>query len=94
MSGPRLVTELVPEMERGRQSGLTAEQLSVLQLFDTAVLSAVANGKLDLNLLAREDLASRGLNPEGRWVGFPQARRLAGLHPYEGAVLPPADESP
>jgi hypothetical protein len=90
MSGPRLVTE----EERGRQSGLTVEQLSTIQLFDTAVLSAVAAGKLDLNRLAREELANRGLNPKGRWVGFPEARRLAGLHPYEGVVLPPPDKSP
>ena len=90
MSGPRLTTE----MERGRQSGLTAEKLSTIQLFDTVVLSAVAAKKLDLNLLAREELADRGLNPEGRWVGFPEAHRLAGLHPYEGAVLPPRDQSP
>ena len=90
MNGPRLFTE----QERGRQSGLTAEQLSAIQLFDTAVLSAVAAGKVDLNLLAREELAGRGLNPEGRWVGFPEARRLAGLHPYHGAVLPPPDKSP
>ena len=90
MTVPRLTTE----MERGRQSGLTAEQLSTIQLFDTVVLAAVAAGKLDLNRLAREELADRGMNPEGRWVGFPEARRLARLHPYEGAVLPPRDQSP
>ncbi len=81
------------ENRSGLEAGLSSEQLSVIQVFDTDVLSAVARGRLDLNRMAREELANRGLGPHGRWVGFPEARRLAGLHPYEGAVLPPTDES-
>lgn len=30
--------------------------------------------ELDLNLIAREELASRGLDDRGRWVGFDRVR--------------------
>ena len=34
---------------------------------------AVARGDLDLNAVARRELASRGLDQTGTWVGFEQA---------------------
>ena len=30
---------------------------------------------LDLNRLAREELASRGLNDQGNWIGFDAAKK-------------------
>lgn len=52
----------------------------MLQTFNTATLVAAARGTVDLNALAVETLASRGLNPEtGEWVGFKEARKLADL---------------
>ena len=56
--------------------GFTHDQIGVVQLFDTAVLAAVARGALDLNLIARQALASRGLDHNGVWVGFAAARAL------------------
>ncbi|MFA6310581.1 MAG: hypothetical protein WCV99_15590 [Sterolibacterium sp.] len=59
----------------GYSSGkFTIDQVGFIQLADTEVLAAVARGEIDLNLIAREELASRGLNDQGRWVGFDQAR--------------------
>lgn len=61
---------------------LTEDQLGFLQLADTAVLAAVARGEIDLNRLARETLAGRGMDADGKWVGFEEAaRRLSESSP-------------
>ena len=78
MTVPRLTTE----MERGRQSGLTAEQLSTIQLFDTVVLAAVAAGKLDLNRLAREELADRGIRLNEAYELIQKALSLSPDDPF------------
>lgn len=43
---------------------------NMISLFDTDILIAVANGKLDLNKLAMLELKNRGLDKNGNWVGF------------------------
>lgn len=59
----------------GYSSGkFTIDQVGFIQTADTEVLAAVARGEIDLNQIAREALAGRGLNDQGRWVGFDQAR--------------------
>lgn len=59
----------------GYSSGkFTVDQIGFIQTADTEVLAAVARGEIDLNLIAREELAGRGLDNQGRWVGFDQAR--------------------
>ncbi len=57
----------------------TIDELGFIQIAATKVLAAVAKGELDLNRLAREELASRGLNQEGAWVGFDRARQIHGV---------------
>jgi len=42
----------------------------------TALLLAIADGLIDPVALARLQLASRGLDCDGTWVGFAQARRI------------------
>jgi hypothetical protein len=42
----------------------------------TGALVHAAAGLLDLNLIAREELASRGLGLDGRWLGFEAAQRI------------------
>jgi len=41
-----------------------------ISLFDTDILVQVVKGKIDLNELAKKELRNRGLNDEGKWVGF------------------------
>lgn len=60
------------------EAGLNGEQISTINLFDTAVLVAAINGKIDLNQLARETLAGRGLDATGKWVGFERAAEVLG----------------
>lgn len=43
---------------------------NVISLFDTAILVEVANNRLDLNKLALLELKNRGLDKNGKWVGF------------------------
>lgn len=53
-----------------------AEQL---QVFDIDLLAAIHRGEVDVAELARRELANRGVSPEGKWVGFPEAARLVGI---------------
>jgi len=45
----------------------------------TALLLAIAAGLIDPVLLARRELASRGLDGDGAWCGFDEARRIHGV---------------
>lgn len=50
------------------------EKLGFMNLADTDILVEAANGRIDLNKLAREVLANRGLDQQtGRWIGFQAA---------------------
>lgn len=54
----------------------TIDEVGFIQTALTKVLAAAARGELDLNLLAREELAGRGLDQNGVWVGFDQAAKI------------------
>jgi hypothetical protein len=54
----------------------TVDEIGFIQIALTKVLAAVARGELDLNRLAREELAARGLDKQGEWVGFEAAKRV------------------
>mgnify|MGYP003145187019 FL=1 len=47
----------------------TAAAADSLQVFQSETLAAAATGQIDLNDLARRELAQRGLNSAGVWVG-------------------------
>ena len=48
----------------------------IFSMTSTDLLLAAAAGLIDLNQLAREQLANRGLNAEGKWVGFDRAAEI------------------
>ena len=54
----------------------TVDEIGFIQIALTKVLAAAARGEFDLNQLAREELASRGLDNQGVWVGFDRAKTL------------------
>jgi len=54
----------------------SVDELGFIQIALTEVLAAVSRGELDLNKLAREELAARGLDQHGRWVGFQKAAEI------------------
>ena len=55
----------------------TLDEIEFIQSATVRVLVAAAWGEIDLNLLAREELAARGLNEHGVWVGFERGSRIA-----------------
>jgi hypothetical protein len=59
------------------------DKLKFLQIVGADVLSAACRGEIDLNLMAREELAKRGLDEDGRWVGFEKS--LLSLIEYKSA---------
>lgn len=50
------------------------DELQFIQAVPVRVLVAVTRMELDLNLLAREELANRGYDESGVWVGLRRAR--------------------
>ena len=58
---------------------LTYDELAILQLATTRLLSEVAKGNIDLNSMAKRELANRGLDQNGAWVGFPKAAEIHGI---------------
>ena len=54
----------------------TVDEIGFIQIAQARVLAAVARGELDLNRLAREELAARGLDDKGMWVGFDRAKQI------------------
>ena len=57
-------------------SPFTIDELGFIQTAASKVLAAVARGEIDLNRLAREELASRGQDQNGVWVGFERAAEI------------------
>ena len=53
----------------------TVDETGFIQIAAIKVLAAVARGELDLNRLAKEELAARGLNEQGNWIGFDAAKK-------------------
>ena len=50
-----------------------ADKFGGIQILDTDVLTAVARGELDLNQIALNHLAGRGLDENGKLIGFDKA---------------------
>lgn len=61
------------------QAQIETDDLGFIQTATNRILVAVARGELDLNRLALVELASRGLDRDGVWVGFEQAREIHGF---------------
>jgi hypothetical protein len=51
----------------------------IFSLTRSELLVDAIKGRLDLDRLARRELANRGLDASGKWVGFAEARRCHGL---------------
>src|SRR3990172_8854823 len=75
--------------QMGKKTGYTAgpftvDEIGFIQIAEAKVLAAAARGEIDLNRIAREELASRGLGLHGEWVGFKAARKVHGVAVQEG----------
>lgn len=61
-------------MMRGELEAKVAE---FVQVMDTAALVAIVQGQVNILDIARAELASRGLNTAGKWIGFRAAAQAA-----------------
>jgi hypothetical protein len=74
---PRPVQEAVNYQEAAKDENSTEAKLNGLaQITDRDALTQVATGKADYNEVARLEMASRGLDREGEWVGFDKAKQI------------------
>jgi len=81
MKNSRLGGGGVMEKKSGYSAGpFTVDEIGFIQTAPTKVLAAVARGEIDLNRIAREELAARGLGLHGEWVGFQKAREIHGIN--------------
>ena len=64
----------------------SVDEIGFIQIAEAKVLAAVARGEIDLNRIAREELANRGLGLHGEWVGFKAAGKIHGVTDQEGAT--------
>lgn len=60
-------------MTKNAADAVTLTAAERMQTVETAVLAAVARGEVDLNAIAIAELAARGLDRNGTWVGFKKA---------------------
>lgn len=74
MSRKRDFTEKDLERFKDRQDDLNP--CYVFSLTATRLLCESLKGEFDMDYLVRRELANRGLNKEGIWVGFENARKL------------------
>jgi hypothetical protein len=71
----------VMEKKTGYTAGpFTVDEIGFIQIAEAKVLAAAARGEIDLNRIAREELAARGLGLHGEWVGFQNARQIHGTN--------------
>lgn len=59
-----------------RAAGLSPDEALLLQAVPYQLLAALASGEIDMPAMAREELASRGIDLAGRWVGYPAAAEI------------------
>ena len=59
--------------------GIDRDLAEYLQIADTRFLVAIHHGDVDVVKLVRQELMNRGLNGDGRWVGFAEAGTVFGL---------------
>ena len=55
--------------------GLTEDAALFYSLVPSEIVQAIAEGRIDPQAMAREELANRGLSQQGRWVGFHAAEQ-------------------
>ena len=51
----------------------------LFRLTETSLLSEIANGRIDPKRLAEAELAARGLDRDGKFVGYIEANKLFGF---------------
>ena len=59
-----------------RERGDELNPTFMFQTTNTRLLSEALRGEFDINYILRKELAARGLNEFGNWIGFDAAKKL------------------
>jgi hypothetical protein len=51
----------------------------MFQTTNTSLLSKAVKGKIDLLKQAKKEMAARGFDKNGKWIGFDKAKKLYGV---------------
>lgn len=65
-----------PDTQRPTECPDSENPIFLYSLTSTTLLLAIESGSIDPVLLARRELANRGVDRSGAWVGFPAAARI------------------
>ena len=66
-------------MPRYPSQSISQDLAEQLQVLDTRFLLAIHHGDVSMDDLARREMASRGIDGSGRWVGFALAGEALGI---------------
>lgn len=71
-------TEYKSYLEKANTNELPDElnPIFILSGIDTKLLTKIASAEINLNELAKRELENRGLDKEGKWIGFDAAQKL------------------
>ena len=73
---------LFREGEKAERAGTCPDELNLALIFSgthTQLLTKIASGEIDARYLAKRELAARGQDKEGLWVGFDRAEKIHGI---------------
>ena len=68
----------IEELKQAAMTGAISDDNNSLFAFSTMpteLLSAFAKGTFDVDFFLRNELAQRGLNINGQWIGFDNAKK-------------------
>lgn len=84
-----MTQEQITKYEQAAKDGSLPEEENPLFLFgatSTGLLVRALNKEFDINMLIRLQLATRGVDEKGRWVGFEKARQSLKIIPAKKVV--------
>ena len=63
-------------MKKVKEVEYDVDELGGIQILEAKTLAKVARGEIDLNQIAILELTNRGLDENGKWVGFQKSKDL------------------
>lgn len=90
-----MTQEQIAKYEQAARDGSLPEEENPLFLFgatSTSLLVRALNKEFDITMLIRLQLATRGVDEKGRWVGFEKAKQTLKIAPAKKAAVKKDDK--
>ncbi len=81
-----LLVEINPPSQTGDDMDDDKNPEMMFQTTDTDLLVKAVNCQIDLNALAASELSARGLDDQGKWIGFDKSEKLLDIEIDESAA--------